>query len=126
MNDLIQTVDWTTIIITLITTVIVPLIALLLNELQKWIHIKYQNALLDKLAGIVRQSVSAAKQEMVDQLKSTNSFDAAKVIEVKEIVKQKFLSKLTESTLKEFQKAVDDTDYWIDDQIEEAVVELKR
>ena len=125
MNEIIQSIDWTQVIVTIITVVIAPLIVLLLNETKKWVHAKTDNELLIRFSELALNAVAAANQEMVESLKKEEKFDAAKAIEVKEIVKMKFFSYLNEQGRKELDRLIKDVDNFISDAIEAKVGELK-
>ena len=125
MKDLILQIDWTQIIITIITVVIAPMLVLLLSEAKKWIATKTDNELTRRFTDLVLNAVSAANQEMVGQLKDAHLFDNAKALEVKEIVKMKFFSYLTIEGKKELDRLFNDVDNFIADVIEKQVGDKK-
>jgi len=125
MKEIILAVDWTQIIITIITVVIAPMLVLLLSEAKKWIATKTDNELTKRFTDLVLNAVSAANQEMVGQLKDAHLFDNAKALEVKEIVKMKFFSYLTIGGKKELDRLFKDVDNFIADVIEKQVGDKK-
>ena len=125
MKEIILAVDWTQIIITIITVVIAPMLVLLLSEAKKWIATKTDNELTKRFTDLVLNAVSAANQEMVGQLKDAHLFDKSKALEVKEIVKMKFFSYLTIEGKKELDRLFKDVDNFIADVIEKQVGDKK-
>lgn len=120
---------WLTIISTVVTAVILPLITLAGNKLIGWLGTKLKNekaaGYIQKATTIVLNAVKMVFQTYVDSLKKVGGFDEAAQKEALEKCKAVIRLQLTEDVKAFLTEAYGDFEVWMNTQIEASINTLK-
>lgn len=120
---------WLTILSTMITAVVIPLITLAGKKLISWLGAKTKNekaaSYIQKATTIVLNAVKAVFQTYVDSLKKSGAFDKAAqetaLLKCKEIIS----AQLTEDVKAYLIESYGDFEVWVNAQIEASINTLK-
>lgn len=125
MQELLMSLDWIEVITTIWTVILVPVLSYLATQLNEWAKAKK----IDQYTTILQNNVVAAVkdvyQTVVNNLKSTDAWNAETQKNVKELAKQKAIAALTNTAYQCLKQANDDFDEYIDVLIESAVFDIK-
>ena len=118
--------DWNTLITTLWTVVLLPILTYIGAEIKK----TTEALKIDKYTEILQKNVSEAVkdvyQTIVCDIKNTDEWTEEKQKEVKEICKQKVLSALSNSVYSCLKKSNQDFEEYLDILIESKVYDVKK
>lgn len=125
MNEVLQNVDWTQIIYTLWTVVLLPIITYIGTQIGNYAKAKR----IDKYTNILYQNVLDAVKDVyettVKDIKGTDEWTDEKKNEVKEVAKTKAVNALTSSAYQILKTANEDFDEYLDSLIGTALYDLK-
>ena len=110
-------------------TIVSLVIIYITRKISKYLTDKIENESIDKailvMENIVRDTVIAIKQEIVDELKKNKKFDKETAKKIKQEALQKVKEKLGSKLVEFLKKHVKDVDKFISDKIEKWVYETK-
>lgn len=125
MNDILKNIDWTQVIYTLWTVVLLPIITYVGTQIGNYTKAKQ----IDKYTNILYQNVLDAVKDVyeteVKDIKGTNEWTDEKKCAVKEIAKTKAINALTTSAYQILKSANEDFDNYLDSLIGTALYDLK-
>lgn len=120
---------WLTIISTVVTAVILPLITLAGNKLIGWLGTKLKNekaaGYIQKATTIVINAVKSVFQTYVDSLKKSGTFNEEAQKKALEQCKTIIHAQLTEDVKAFLTEAYGDFEVWVNTQIEASINTLK-
>lgn len=120
---------WLNIIETVLTAVVVPLLAWGVKSLVDWLNTKIHNETIEKyltFAGdVVTQAVKETSQTYVDSLKKNGTFDEIAQKEAFRRTKETVLNLLTDNAIKAVEMVYGDINTWLRSKIESAVNDNK-
>ena len=126
IKELLLSLDWNTLITTLWTVVLLPILTYIGTEIKK----TTEALKIDKYTEILQKNVSEAVkdvyQTIVCDIKNTDEWTEEKQKEVKEICKQKVLSALSNSVDSCLKKSNQDFEEYLDILIESKVYDVKK
>lgn len=126
IKELLLSLDWNTLITTLWTVVLLPVITYIGAEIKN----TTEALKIDKYTEILQKNVSEAVkdvyQTIVCDIKNTDEWTEEKQKEVKEICKQKVLSALSNSVYSCLKKSNQDFEEYLDILIESKVYDVKK
>lgn len=126
IKELLLSLDWNTLITTLWTVVLLPILTYIGTEIKK----TTEALKIDKYTEILQKNVSEAVkdvyQTIVCDIKNTDEWTEEKQKEVKEICKQKVLSALSNSVYSCLKKSNQDFEEYLDILIESKVYDVKK
>ena len=126
IKELLLSLDWNTLITTLWTVVLLPILTYIGAEIKK----TTEALKIDKYTEILQKNVSEAVkdvyQTIVCDIKNTDEWTEEKQKEVKEICKQKVLSALSNSVYSCLKKSNQDFEEYLDILIESKVYDVKK
>lgn len=94
MKDILGSLDWNTILRTLWTMIILPIVVNVATYVKQWLEAKKLDRHAKKLYDIVVEMVKAVYQSVVENIKGTDDWTDEKKKEVKELAKTKILEAL--------------------------------
>ena len=125
MNEVFQNIDWTQIIYTAWTVVLLPVITYIGTQIGNYAKAKR----IDKYTDILYQNgldaVKDVYETIVKDIKGTSNWTTEKQDEVKMIAKTKALNALTSSAYQILKTANEDFDAYLDSLVGTALYDLK-
>lgn len=125
MNEVIQNIDWTQVIYTIWTVVLLPVITYIGTQIGNYAKAKRIDKYIDILYQNVLDAVKDVYETIVKDIKGTSNWTAEKQDEVKMIAKTKALNALTSSAYQILKAANDDFDDYLDSLVGTALYDLK-
>lgn len=125
MNEIMSNIDWTQIIITLWTVVLLPVITYIGNEIRKWAKAKKIDKYTDILEKNVINTVKDVYETIVKDVKGTDEWTDEKKEEVKEIAKTKAIQALPNIVYETLKEANEDFYVYLDSLIGTSLYDLK-
>ena len=125
MNEIMKNIEWTQVVYTIWTVVLLPIITYIGTQIGNYTKAKH----IDKYTEILYQNVVDAVKDVyetiVKDIKGTSDWTEEKQIEVKKIAKTKTLNSLTSSAYQILKTANEDFDEYLDSLIGTALYDLK-
>ena len=125
MKDILNSLDWTTILGVIWTAIILPVGTKILTAVNKWLEAKK----LDKYGQIlyeeVKKAVKAVYESVVKDIKGTDEWTEDKMNEVRELAKTKILQALPTIVYKVLSEANEDFGDYLDSLIDTALYDAK-
>lgn len=125
MNEVLTNIDWTQVIYTLWTVVLLPIITYIGTQIGNYAKAKR----IDKYTNILYQNVLDAVKDVyettVKDIKGTDEWTDEKKNEVKEVAKTKAINALTSSAYQILKVANENFDEYLDSLIGTALYDLK-
>lgn len=125
MNDILKNIEWTQIIYTIWTVVLLPVITYIGTLISNYVKAKQIDKYTDILYQNVVKSVKDVYETIVKDVKGTSDWTEEKQNEVKEIAKMKTIQALTTSVYQILKEANSDFDEYLDGLIGTALYDLK-
>lgn len=125
MNEVLQNVDWTQVIYTIWTVVLLPIITYIGTQIGNYAKAKRIDKYTDILYQNVVDAVKDVYETIVKDIKGTSEWTIEKQEEVKNIAKTKALNALTSSAYQILKAANEDFDSYLDSLIGTALYDLK-
>ena len=126
MNQVLKNIDWTQIIYTIWTVVLLPIITLVGTQAGDYVKAKRIDKYTDILYQNVLDSVKDVYETIVKDIKcNTDLWTPEKQNQVKEIAKNKAINALTTSAYQVLKAANEDFDEYLDGLIGTALYDLK-
>lgn len=125
MTEFLATLDWATVINTIWTVILLPILTYGATQLNEWAKSKK----IDKYTIILQKNVVCAVkdvwQTVVKDIKGTDDWTPEKQQEVKELAKKKALTALTNSAYQCLKQTIVDFDEYLDMLIESSLFDVK-
>lgn len=125
MDEVLKNIEWTQVIYTLWTVVLLPIITYIGTQIANYVKAKQ----IDKYTDILYQNVSDAVKDVyetvVKDIKGTSEWTSEKQNEVKTIAKAKALNALSSSAYQILKTANEDFDEYLDSLIGTVLYDLK-
>ena len=125
MSEIIKSLDWNELLVTIWTVILLPILTYAGNELRKWAKTKKIDKYTDILEKNVVNAVKDVYETIVKDIKGTDGWTEEKQNEVKEIAKTKAINALTTSAYECLKLANTDFEDYIDSLIGTALFDLK-
>ena len=126
MKDILGSLDWNTILRTLWTMIILPIVVNVATYVKQWLEAKKLDRHAKKLYDIVVEMVKAVYQSVVENIKGTDDWTDEKKKEVKELAKTKILEALPTFVYQTLNAANRDFYAYLDSLIETAINDEKK
>ncbi|MCU6731112.1 Uncharacterised protein [uncultured Coprococcus sp.] len=126
MKDILGSLDWNTILRTLWTMIILPIVVNVATYVKQWLEAKKLDRHAKKLYDIVVEMVKAVYQSVVENIKGTDDWTDEKKKEVKELAKTKILEALPTFVYQTLNAANSDFYAYLDSLIETAINDEKK
>lgn len=126
MKDILSSLDWNTILRTLWTMIILPIVVNVATYVKQWLEAKKLDRYAKKLYDIVVEMVKAVYQSVVENIKGTDDWTDEKKKEVKELAKTKILEALPTFVYQTLNAANSDFYAYLDSLIETAINDEKK
>lgn len=125
MKDILNSLDWTTILGVIWTAIILPIGTKILTSVNRWLEArkldKYGQILYDE----VKKAVKAVYESVVKDIKGTDEWTEDKMNEVRELAKTKILQALPTIVYKVLSEANEDFGDYLDSLIDTALYDTK-
>lgn len=125
MKDILNSLDWATILGVIWTAIILPIGTKILTSVNRWLEARK----LDKYGQIlyeeVKKAVKAVYESVVKDIKGTDEWTEDKMNEVRELAKTKILQALPTIVYKVLSEANEDFGDYLDSLIDTALYEAK-
>lgn len=125
MNEVFRNIDWTQVIYTIWTVVLLPIITYVGTQIGNYAKAKKIDKYTDILYQNVVDAVKDVYESIVKDIKGTQDWTNEKMNEVKEIAKIKAINSLTSSAYQILKTANEDFDEYLDSLIGTALYDLK-
>ena len=125
MDKVLNNIDWTQVIYTIWTVVLLPIITYLGTQIGNYVKAKKIDKYTDILYQNVVDAVKDVYETIVKDIKGTQDWTTEKMNEVKEIAKTKTINSLTSSAYQILKTANEDFDEYLDSLIGTALYDLK-
>lgn len=125
MTELLTSLDWAEVLMTLWSCVLLPVLGYVGNEIRVWAKSRKIDKYTDILEKNVMTAVKDVYQTLVINLKGTDAWTEEKMAEVKEIAKQKAIQALSNAAYETLKQANEDFESQIDSLIESSLYDLK-
>lgn len=125
MKDILNSLDWATILGVIWTAIILPIGTKILTSVNRWLEArkldKYGQILYDE----VKKAVKAVYESVVKDIKGTDEWTEDKMDEVRELAKTKILQALPTIVYKVLSEANEDFSDYLDSLIDTALYDAK-
>ena len=125
MKDILNSLDWATILGVIWTAIILPIGTKILTSVNRWLEArkldKYGQILYDE----VKKAVKAVYESVVKDIKGTDEWTEDKMDEVRELAKTKILQALPTIVYKVLGEANEDFGDYLDSLIDTALYDTK-
>jgi hypothetical protein len=125
MKDILNSLDWATILGVIWTAIILPIGTKILTSVNRWLEArkldKYGQILYDE----VKKAVKAVYESVVKDIKGTDEWTEDKMDEVRELAKTKILQALPTIVYKVLSEANEDFGDYLDSLIDTALYDTK-
>ncbi len=125
MKDILNSLDWATILGVIWTAIILPIGTKILASVNRWLEArkldKYGQILYDE----VKKAVKAVYESVVKDIKGTDEWTVDKMDEVRELAKTKILQALPTIVYKVLSEANEDFGDYLDSLIDTALYDTK-
>ena len=125
MKDILNNLDWATILGVIWTAIILPIGTKILTSVNRWLEArkldKYGQILYDE----VKKAVKAIYESVVKDIKGTDEWTEDKMNEVRELAKTKILQALPTIVYKVLSEANEDFGDYLDSLIDTALYDAK-
>ena len=125
MKELLNSLDWNQVIVTIWTVVLLPVLTYIGNEVKKYAEAKK----IDKYTDILQKNVLSVVKDVyeteVKGIKGTDAWTEEKKDEIRQIAKNKVIFALSTSAFECLKAANADFDEYLDSLIESSLFDLK-
>ena len=126
MENISQLIDWNTVITTIWTVVLLPILTYLASQLQKWAKEKKVDSYYEILKDNISVAVKDIYETIVKDIKGTDNWTNEKKQEVKEMAKLKAIQGLSNSAYELLRQANTDFEEYLNSLIEASLYDLKK
>ena len=125
MKDILNSLDWATILGVIWTAIILPIGTKILTSVNRWLEARK----LDKYGQIlyeeVKKAVKSVYESIVKDIKGTDNWTEGKMVEVRELAKTKILQALPTIAYRVLSEANEDFSDYLDSLIDTALYDVK-
>lgn len=125
MKDILNSLDWATILGVIWTAIILPIGTKILTSVNRWLEARK----LDKYGQIlyeeVKKAVKSVYESIVKDIKGTDNWTEEKMVEVRELAKTKILQALPTIAYRVLSEANEDFSDYLDSLIDTALYDVK-
>jgi hypothetical protein len=125
MTEILTSIDWNELIITIWTVILLPILTYVGKEIREWAKTKK----IDKYTDILEKNVVNAVKDMyetvVKDIKGTEDWTPEKQSEIREMAKTKAIQALSNSAYECLKTANDDFENYLDSLIGTALFDIK-
>lgn len=121
MEQILQTIDWMTLLSAIWTIILVPIGKQLLDYLKAKKLDGYAVILYEEVV----KSVKAINQSVVDDIKNSDEWTDEKKYEIKELCKTKVIQALSSIAYRTLKEANEDFEEYLDSLVESALFDIK-
>lgn len=125
MKELLLSLDWNEVIITVWTAVILPVLTYIGTEIRKYTEVKKISKYTDILQKNTVSVVKDVYETIVKEIKGTDEWTEDKKDEIREIAKNKIIFALSTSAYECLKKSNEDFDEYLDSLIESSLYDIK-
>ena len=125
MKELLSSLDWNEVIVTIWTVVLLPILTYIGNEVKKYAEAKKIDKYTDILQKNVVSVVKDVYETIVKDIKGTDEWTDEKKEEIKQIAKNKIIFTLSTSAYECLKMANADLEEYLDSLIESSLFDLK-
>ncbi|MGN0165901.1 MAG: hypothetical protein ACI39R_06935 [Lachnospiraceae bacterium] len=125
MSQIITGIDWSQLILTVWTVVVLPLLTYAGTELRHWFKSKRTDKYTDILERNVLNAVKDVYETVVKDIKGTENWTDFKKEQVRELAKQKAVQALSNSAYECLKAANGDFDAYLDSLVGTALFDIK-
>lgn len=125
MKDLLQNLDWNTVLTTIWTVILLPVLTYTSAEIKEYAKAKKINKYMEILQSNASDVVKDVYETIVKDIKGTDDWTDEKKDEVKEIAKQKILLSLSNTTYSLLSEANSDFEDYLNSLIEASLFDVK-
>lgn len=125
MKELLISLDWNEVIITVWTAVILPVLTYIGTEIRKYTEAKKISKYTDILQKNTVSVVKDVYETIVKEIKGTDEWTEDKKDEIREIAKNKIIFALSTSAYECLKKSNEDFDEYLDSLIESSLYDIK-
>ena len=125
MKELLTSLDWNKVIVTIWTVVLLPILTYIGKEINEFAKAKKIDKYTDILQNATVQAVKDVYETVVKQIKGTDEWTDEKKQEVKEEAKRKAVFSLSNAAYECLKMANEDFEEYLDSLIESALFDLK-
>ena len=125
MNDVLKSIDWVQVIVTVWTVILLPILTYIGKQISDYTKAKRIDKYTDILYQNVVDAVKNVYEVIVKDVKGTEDWTEEKKMEVKELAKIKALHALTNSAYQVLKAANNDFDEYLDNLIGTVLYDLK-
>lgn len=125
MKELLQNLNWNTILTTIWTAILLPVLTYAAAEIKEYATEKKINKSMEILQSIAASVVKDVYETIVKDIKGTKDWTEEKKNEVKEIAKQKIILSLTNKTYSLLNEASSDFENYLNSLIEASLFDIK-
>ena len=125
MKELLSSLDWNEVIVTIWTVVLLPILTYIGNEIKKYAEAKKIDKYTDILQKNVVSVVKDVYETIVKDIKGTDEWTDEKKEEIKQIAKNKIIFALSTSAYDCLKMANTDFEEYLDSLIESSLFDLK-
>lgn len=125
MKETLQSMDWETVLNTIWSIVLLPLLTYVWSQIQKWAKEKKVDKYTEILKDAACTAVKDVYQTVVQDIKGTTEWTDEKKQEIKEMAKLKAIHALSNSAYELLKKANTDFEEYLDSLIESSLFDIK-
>lgn len=126
MNDLLSSLDWSAVLQTLWTVIIVPLALWIKSQIQSYVKTKKISKYTEMLYTAIENVVKDVQVSIVDDIKGTDEWTEEKIAEIRQIAIDKAIASMTSEGYQLLTEANSDFENWIDSVIRAKLYDLKQ
>ena len=125
MSELLKNLNWSEVLITIWTVILLPVLTYVANEIRDWAKSKRIDKYTDILYSNVIDAVKDVYETVVKDIKGTEEWTIEKQEEVREIAKSKAIQALSNSAYACLKAANNDFEEYLDTLIGTALFDIK-
>lgn len=125
MHEILENIDWMSLVSTIWTVILLPLLTYISAEIHKWAKSKRIDKYMDILEKNVVNAVKDVYETVVKDIKYTNDWTIEKQDEVKELAKSKAIQALSNSAYECLKSANSDFESYLNSLVGTALFDIK-
>lgn len=125
MKEFLATLDWGTIITTIWTVILLPLLATLGNQVKNYLYTKKLDKYADMLYKSAEIVVRDLQESVVKDIKNTDEWTDERIEEIKQEAINKTIASISYEGYQILKEANSDFDNWVDSIIQAKLYDLK-
>lgn len=126
MKEFLSTIDWSTVLQTIWTIIIIPFFTFISKQIKSYLETKKLSKYTEMLYTAIENVVKDVQDTVVKDIKGTEEWTPEKIEEIKKIAIDKAIASMTMEGYQLLTKANADFDAWVDSIIQAKLYDLKR